>query len=305
MMHTDVVVGGKRLRLSNLEKILYPRVAFTKAQVIDYYTRVAPVLLPHLRDRPLTLKRYPEGVAGDFFYEKECPAYRPRWLRTASVWSDGNQRDIGYCMINDLPSLVWVANLADIELHVLLSTKKDVQRPTTLAFDLDPGAPADIVECAVVALHLKRALDEWGLRAFAKTSGSKGMQVYVPLNTPITYDTTKPFAHDVARALERRYPDLVVSTMRKDLRKNKVLIDWSQNDAHKTTVCVYSLRARERPTVSTPLEWPEVERIAQGRGPTAFDSDEVVRRIERHGDPFAPILSLKQRLPAKAARKAH
>ncbi len=296
----SVEVGGRRLSLSNLDKVLYPRVGFTKAQVIDYYTRVAPVLLPHLRARPLTLKRYPDGVEGPHFYEKQCPKHRPEWVRTASVWSRHNSRHIDFCLADDLPTLVWAANLADLELHTSLSLAQEIGRPTMVVFDLDPGAPASIVECAQVALWLRGVFDHLGLRCFAKTSGSKGLQVYVPLNTPTTYRQTKGFARALAELLEREHPHLVVSQMAKVLRPGKVLVDWSQNDEHKTTVCVYSLRARQRPTVSAPVTWDEVEELVERRDPEwlVFDSDALLARIEEVGDLFAPLVDLEQVLPA-------
>lgn len=296
----EVQIGGKTLTVSNLGKVMYPKVGFTKGQVIDYYARIAPVLLPHLKDRPLTLKRYPNGVEGMFFYEKNCPAHRPKWVKTAPVWSEGSGRTMQYCLANDLPTLVWAANLADIELHTSLSKKADVLKPTVLAFDLDPGSPADIVLCSRIALVVRELFQSLGLECFPKTSGSKGMQVYVPLNTKVDYDRTKPFAHSVAQLLEKEHPALVVSDMKKSLRPGKVLIDWSQNDDHKTTVCVYSLRAKERPTVSTPLEWKEVERCATKKDPEllVFTSDQVLERVKKKGDLFAPVLTLKQTLPS-------
>jgi bifunctional non-homologous end joining protein LigD len=295
----EVDVDGRRLRLSNLDKTFYPAAGFTKGQVLDYYVRIAPALLPHLRDRPLTLKRYPDGVEGAFFYEKRCPSHRPRWVRTEAVWSEGNRDVIPYCVVNDLPTLVWVANLADLELHTPLHRAPHVERPTALVFDLDPGAPADAVTCCEVALLLRALLARLGLEAFAKTSGSKGVQVYVPLQVETSYGETKAFARAAAELLASRRPDLVVSSMKRSLRTGKVLIDWSQNDAHKTTVCVYSLRARERPTVSTPLEWEEVRRALSAADPAAlaFEAGEVLARVKRLGDLFAPVLELRQRLP--------
>lgn len=297
---TEVVIAGKTLTVSNLGKVMYPKAGFTKGQVIDYYARIAPVLLPHLKDRPLTLKRYPNGVEGPYFYEKNCPAHRPSWVKTAPVWSEGSGRTMLYCLANDLPTLVWAANLADLELHTSLSKKKDVMRPTVLAFDLDPGPPADIVSCSRVALLVRELFESLGLACFPKTSGSKGMQVYVPLNTKVEYARTKPFAHSVAQLLEKRHPGLVVSDMKKSLRPGKVLIDWSQNDDHKTTVCVYSLRAKDEPTVSTPLAWKEVERCAKTEDPEllVFTSDRVLERVEKLGDLFSPVLTMKQTLPA-------
>ena len=295
-----VEIQGKQLRVSNLDKIMYPEVGFTKGQIIDYYVRIAPVLLPHLKGRPLTLKRYPNGVNGMHFYEKNCPEHRPDWVQTAPIWSPGNNKWMNYCLAQDLPTLVWAANLADIELHTSLSRGNDMMRPTFIVFDLDPGAPANIVQCCKVGLWVRDLFAKLGLEAYAKTSGSKGLQVYVPLNTAITYNETKPFAHEVARLLERQHPELVVSDMKKALRVGKVFVDWSQNDDYKTTVNVYSLRAKERPTVSTPVTWEEVEECLNGADPAllVFTSDQVLARVEKMGDIFAPVLKMKQKLPS-------
>lgn len=292
-------VGKRTLEVSNLDKVLYPAVGFTKGQVIDYYVRISPVLLPHLKDHPLTLKRYPNGVNAEFFYEKRCPSHRPDWVRTASVWSEGNNAYVDYCLANDLPTLVWAANLADLELHTSLSKCQTKERPTALVFDLDPGPPANIVECCTVALWLKEIFDAFKLQVFAKTSGSKGLQLYVPLNTPVSYEQTKPFAQALAQRLEREHPREVVSKMQKSLRSGKVFIDWSQNDAHKTTVCVYSLRAKERPTVSTPVTWEEVDAARKKKKAEllVFDSEAVLARVEKLGDLFQPVVKLKQKLP--------
>lgn len=297
---TELTVGDKKLSVSNLGKVLYPAAGFTKGQVIDYYIKIAPVLLPHLKNRPLTLKRYPEGVNGFFFYEKQCPSHRPGWVETTEVPSRRAEGKIDYCVMNDLPALVWVANLADLELHTFLHRAPKIEQPTMVAFDLDPGPPADIVLCCQVGLWLKELFDGWGLQSFPKTSGSKGLQVYVPLNTAITYEKTKTFAHDLALRLEREHPDEVVSQMKKSLRGGKVLVDWSQNDEHKTTVCAYSLRAREQPTVSTPVSWDEVEAAWKKKKPLAFKYDETLARVEKLGDLFAPVLTLKQKLPKSA-----
>jgi len=299
----EVEIGDRRLSLSNLDKVLYPEVGFTKGQVIDYYTRIAPAVLPHLRDRPLTLKRYPNGVDQQYFYEKQSPSHRPEWVQTAAVFSRSNSRTIDFTLCNDLPTIVWLANLADLELHTSLALFHDVKAPTLIAFDLDPGPPATIVECAEVALRLREAFDHLGLEAFPKTSGSKGMQVYVPLNTPTTYGATKPFARALAQVLERRQPELVLSDMNKQRRAGKVFVDWSQNDEHKTTVNVYSLRARERPTVSTPLDWDEVEAVLDSRDPEelSFTSAEVLARVEERGDLFAPVVELQQELPVASS----
>jgi bifunctional non-homologous end joining protein LigD len=289
-----VEVEGKQLSLSNLDKVMYPEVGFTKGHVIDYYTRVAPALLRHLRDRPLTLKRYPNGVDGGHFYEKQCPSHRPDWVRSEPVVL--RSKTIDFCICDDLPTLVWLANLADLELHPSLS-RVPVERPTVMAFDLDPGEGTGLRECCEVALILREALERLGLESFAKTSGSKGIQVYVPLNVPdVDYDHgSKRLSQALARHLESAHPKLIVSSQRKELRRGKVLIDWSQNDEHKTTVSVYSLRARERPTVSTPLGWDEVE-----EGDTdalVFEADDVLARVEELGDLFEPVATLKQELP--------
>ncbi|HMJ88366.1 MAG TPA: non-homologous end-joining DNA ligase [Candidatus Acidoferrum sp.] len=296
---TALRVGNKTLEVSNLQKVLYPAVGFTKAQVIDYYIHVAPVLLPHLKDRPLTMKRYPNGVNAEFFYEKRCPTHRPDWVKTARVWSEGNNDYVNFCVINDLPTLVWAANLADLELHTSLSNIRSKEKPTMLVFDLDPGPPATIVECATVAFWLKEIFDAFKLQMFPKTSGSKGLQLYVPLNTPVTYERTKPFAQGLAQRLEREHPREVVSKMQKALRGGKVFIDWSQNDTHKTTVCAYSLRAKERPTVSTPVTWEEVDALRRKRDADwlVFTSDALLKRVDKIGDIFEPVLTLKQKLP--------
>src|SRR5881392_3397978 len=297
----ELVVENRRIQVSNLDKVLYPKVGFTKGQVINYYIRVAPVLLLHLKDRPLTMKRYPNGVEGQFFYEKNCPSHRPKWVKTAKVWSEGNNRTMNYCLAQDLPTLVWAANLADLELHTSLAKKNDVARPTMMVFDLDPGAPADIVQCSQVGLWLRDLLGEMKLKSFAKTSGSKGLQVYVPLNTPVTFDETKDLSRALAQHLEREHPGLVTSNMSKVLRKGKIFVDWSQNDEHKTTVCVYSLRAKEEPTVSTPVSWDEVENCLKKRKAVLlkFRSDRVITRVEKLGDLFEPVEKLKQKLPKK------
>lgn len=293
-----VEIEGRELKLSNLQKVMYPAVGFTKGQVIDYYVRIAPVLLPHLRDRALTMKRYPDGVGGMHFYEKSCPSHRPKWVQTAAVWSPGRGANINFCLVQDLPTLVWAANLADLELHTSLARAQDVMRPTVLVFDLDPGPPADIVLCCKVGMALKKLFADMGLECFAKTSGSKGLQVYVPLNTPVNYDQTKAMAHAIAKWLEEQQPGEIVSDMKKALRVGKVLVDWSQNDDHKTTVCVYSLRAKDRPTVSTPVTWSEVAKCLKSKNPgeLVFDSEAVLKRVEKQGDLFVPVLKLKQKL---------
>jgi bifunctional non-homologous end joining protein LigD len=294
-----VEIGGRRLKLTNLEKVLYPATGFTKGQVIDYYARIAPVLVPHLAGKPLTLKRYPSGVDSEFFFEKNATKHRPDWVQTAPVWSEGNQREINYILANDLATIVWLANLAAIELHPSLSLAEDIESPRTMVFDLDPGPPANIVHCCQVGMWLRDIFEHFKLESFPKTSGSKGLQVYVPLNTKTSYDETKPFAHALARLLENEHRDLVVSDMKKAIRTGKVLVDWSQNDEHKTTISVYSLRARERPTVSTPVTWDEVERALKKKdaGLLIFEAPQVLQRAEKMGDLFAPLLRLKQKLP--------
>src|ERR1700719_792344 len=297
----QLIVEGRKLAVSNLNKVLYPKVGFTKGQVIDYYIRVAPLLLPHLKDRPLTMKRYPNGVDAEFFYEKNCPSHRPTWVKTAKVWSEGNKRIMNYCLANNLPTLVWAANLADLELHTSLSKKNNVARPTMMVFDLDPGAPADIVQCCQVGLWLRDLLGKMKMKSFAKTSGSKGLQVYVPLNTAVTYDQTKDLSRALAQHLEGEHGNLVTSNMSKAVRKGKVFVDWSQNDEHKTTICVYSLRAKEEPTVSTPVTWDEVENCLKKKKSELlkFRSAKTLERVKKVGDLFAPVEKLKQKLPKK------
>jgi bifunctional non-homologous end joining protein LigD len=294
-------VKGKKLQVSNLDKVLYSKVGFTKGQVIDYCIRIAPVLLPHLKDRPVTMKRYPDGVSGEFFYEKNCPTHRPKWVQTAEVWSEGNKRTMDYCVVQDLPTLVWAANLAALELHTSLARKRNIARPTVMVFDLDPGAPADMVQCCQVGLWLRDLLAHMGLKSFAKTSGSKGLQMYVPLNTPVTFDQTKAISRALALYLEQEHPALVTSNMSKAVRKGKIFVDWSQNDEHKTTISVYSLRAREEPTVSTPVTWEEVEKCLKKKKAEflKFRCEQTLARVEKFGDLFAPLETLKQKLPKK------
>jgi bifunctional non-homologous end joining protein LigD len=298
----ELRIGDRTLSVSNLEKVLYPKTGFTKANVIDYYARVSGVLLPHLEDRPLTLKRYPNGVDGEYFYEKKCPSSRPAWIKTVAVWSKHNNDHIHYCAIDSVASLVWAANLADLELHTFMARAPQVLRPTMVVFDLDPGPPADIVLCCQVGLWLRDLLLELGLESYPKTSGSKGLQVYVPFNLPkLSYEQTKPFAKQVADHFASAHPDLVVSDMKKALRTGKVLVDWSQNDDHKTTICVYSLRAKETPTVSTPVTWEEVANALESRRASdlSFTSDEVLARVEKSGDLFEPVLTQRQKWPKK------
>lgn len=291
-------IGGHAVEVSSLDKVLYPETGFTKGDVIRYYIDVAPVLLPHLQGRALTMKRYPDGVGKFFFYEKNCPAHRPKWLATAKVYSERKKDDTRYCVVDTLPGLVWAANLADLELHVSLARAKALQKPTALVFDLDPGEGVNLLGCARVALEIRKRLKAAGLESFVKTSGSKGLQLYAPLNTAVNFDRTKAAARAMADELSADFPDEVTANMSKALRPGKVFIDWSQNDDHKTTVCVYSLRATPKPGVSTPLEWREVTAALKSKKPDAlrFSPAQVIARVKKQGDLFAPLLTLKQKL---------
>lgn len=296
---TTLEIEGHALKVSNLEKVLYPESGFTKGDVIRYFIDVSPVLLPHLRDRPITMKRYPEGVDHFFFYEKNCPRYRPEWVSTAEVMSHRRGGMMQFCVVNNLASLVWMGNLADLELHTSLARAPKVEQPTMMVFDLDPGEGSNYLHCCQVALRLRAKLETLKLQSWPKTSGSKGIQVYVPLNTPTDFAATKTASRQIADALAREHPDQVVTNMLKKLRVKKVLIDWSQNDEHKTTVCVYSLRATPRPQVSTPLTWAELDRWWKRGDVDAFrlTPDDVRKRVKKLGDVFAPVLKLKQKLP--------
>ena len=298
-MDSTIEIQGQHLKLSNLQKVLYPATGFTKQDVIDYYVRIAPAILPHLEGRALTRKRYPDGVDGEPFFEKNAPMHKPDWVKTAGIWSEGGHRTVHYILANDLATLVWLANLAALELHPSLAMAKDIKCPTEMVFDLDPGPPANIVQCCQVAVWLREIFEHFGLQSFPKTSGSKGMQIYVPLNTPTTFDATKMFSHALAQLLEQEHRDLVVSDMKKAIRTNKVFVDWSQNDEHKTTIAVYSLRAREHPTVSTPITWDEVQRTLKKKdaGLLVFESKQTIARFEKMGDLFEPVLHLQQKLP--------
>jgi bifunctional non-homologous end joining protein LigD len=299
----EVEVDGRELKLTNLDKVLYPKAGFTKGEMIDYYARVAPALIPHLKGRAVTMRRFPEGVENleAAFFEKRCPKHRPDWMKTVTVVAGPRAGQIDFCTVGDLPSLIWLAQLATIELHPSLSLGRKPEQPTVLAFDLDPGPPANIVDCCRIALQLREMFGHFDLRCYPKTTGSKGLQVYLPLNTKSDYDETKPFARAIAQLLERQTGQ-VVSKMSKEVRKGKVFVDWSQNHPRKTTVAVYSLRARERPTVSTPVSWDEVKRCAEKGDPEllVFESSDVLKRVEKHGDLFAPVLEEKQGLPSFA-----
>jgi bifunctional non-homologous end joining protein LigD len=298
----QVEVDGRELRLTNLDKVLYPATGFSKGEVVDYYAKVAPAIVPHLQGRALTLRRFPEGVDDTeaAFFEKRCPKHRPEWVKTTRVLAGPRSGYIDYCVCEDLPTLVWMAQLAALELHPSLSLAAEPDRPTVLAFDLDPGPPADVLDCCRVALRLRELFGHFGVECFPKTSGSKGLQVYVPLNDDaVTYEETKPLARAIAQLLEKQTPDKVVSKMKKAERKGKVFVDWSQNHRRKTTIAVYSLRARERPTASTPITWDEVEKAVENddAGSLVFEANDVLERVEKHGDLFAPVLELKQKLP--------
>ena len=294
-----VEVGGRELRLTGLRRVLFPVTGVTKAAVLDYYARIAPTLLPHIRGRAMTLKRYPGGVAGPHFYDKHC-AGRPDWLPTAPVWSDRKGEDIGFCRIDDTASLIWAVDQGSLEMHPLLSVTPDFDRPTALAFDLDPGEPAGLLEAAEIALVLRDMLAGVGLRTWVKSSGSRGVQVYAPLNSPAGFASAKAFARSVAELMAARMPDRVVARMDKRLRPGKVLVDWSQNDRHKSTVAAYSLRAKlARPTVSIPLTWAELEQALDRGRPDALlvGPEEALERVGDHGDLFAPVPTCVQPLP--------
>ncbi len=292
-------IGEKSLSLSNLDKDLYPAFGFTKADILEYYRRISPYILPHLKDRALTLKRYPNGIEGDFFFEKRCPRHRPSWIKTADVpRSSGDKMTV--CLVNDLDTLIWVGNLASLELHVPMARASSPGTPDFMVFDLDPGEGMDILDCAHVAFVLRSVLGDLKLDSYPKTSGKKGLHVYVPLNdTGVTFNDTKRFSRTVAEVMQRNYPDNVTSVMAKDMRKGKIFINWAQNGTPNTTVCVYSLRAAPKPIVSAPLTWDEVDRIAMRGDPVGFQFlfSQAVERAEKHGDLFAEVLNRKQKLP--------
>jgi bifunctional non-homologous end joining protein LigD len=296
-------VGGRRLLIRNLDRILYPQTGTTKAELLDYYARIADVMLPHLRDRLLHMHRYPEGVEGPRFWQKACPDHRPEWVPTAPVWSEDKKADIEFCVVDDLATLLWAVNIGSLELHTSLHRRDDLHRPTAMAFDLDPGEAVGLLQCCEVGLRLRDLFGGLGLRSHAKTSGSKGLQVYVPLNTDVTYAQTKPVARAVAELLEAERPDAVVSRMAKALRRGRVLVDWSQNTEHKSMVCAYSVRAKPRPTVSTPVTWEEVEAAldAGDAGRLVFEMPAVLERVAAHGDLFAPVLTERQELRVPGA----
>jgi bifunctional non-homologous end joining protein LigD len=300
----EVDVGGRRLRIGNLERVVFPRTGTTKGELLDYYVRIGHVMLPHLRDRLLHMHRYPEGVEGPRFWQKGCPEHKPAWMPTAPVYSRDKGQPIEYCVVDELAGLLWAVNIGSLELHTSLHRRDELKSPTAIAFDLDPGPGAGLLECAEVALRVRDLLAELGLRSWPKTSGGKGLQVYVPLDGEATYAETKPVARTVAEVLEAQTPDRVVSRMARSLRAGKVLVDWSQNTEHKSMVCAYSVRAKERPTVSTPLRWPEVEAAADrgDAGALVFELDAVLERVAEHGDLFARVLAERQTLRLAGAR---
>lgn len=291
-------LDGRRLAIRHVDRVVFPRAGITKAELLDYYVRVAPVMLPHLSDRLLHMHRYPEGVEGPRFWQKDCPSHRPPWVATAPVWSRDKQADIKYCVVDGLATLLWAVNLGSIELHTSLHMRRDLHRPTTLAFDLDPGEGVDVLGCAEIALMLREVLGRMGLQGFVKTSGSKGLQVYAPLNGDATYAQTKPVARAIAESLEQLEPRRVVSRMARALRRGKVLIDWSQNTEHKSMVCVYSVRAKARPTVSTPVTWDELDAALRSGDASAlvFEMADVLTRVEEQGDLFAEVLTARGHL---------
>jgi bifunctional non-homologous end joining protein LigD len=291
-------VDNRPVKVSNLHKVFYPGDGFTKGELIQYYVRIAPYLLPHLAAHPVSMKRYPDGVRGEAFFEKRCPVYRPSWMATAERPSRSDRGPVNYCVVESLPGLVWVANLASIEFHTLLSTRDDPSRPTFMVFDLDPGPGAGILDCAWVAQELAHLLSNARLESFVKTSGSKGLHVCVPLNTEVTFEQTKRAARGLAEKLAGKHPTWVTANMSRAVRQDKVFIDWSQNDEHKTTVCVYSLRATEHPSVSTPVTWTELRQAQRRHRPSAlsFGPSEVLKRVQRAHDLFAPMLTMRQTL---------
>lgn len=295
----EVTVDGRRLSVSNLDKLLYPLVGFTKAQVIGYYVRVAPTLLPHIADRGITLRRWPDGITSESFFEKRCPSHRPGWVSTC-VGPGDRRGGIDYCRMDSVAAIAWTANLAALEIHPPMARCGETDSPSMVVFDLDPGDPASIIECCRVALAICGVLESVGLQSCAKTSGNKGLQLYVPLNSPHKHTDASDFALAVAQLLEQNSPELVLSDMNRKRRANKVFVDWSQNSRHKTTIAPYSLRGRDRPTVSTPLSWDEVSDGADGE-PLVFEAGEALDRTAELGDLFADTLTVQQQLPTSGA----
>ena len=298
---TELDVAGRRVRLTTLDRVMFPKPGTTKGEILEYYIRIGSLMLPHLKDRQLHMHRYPEGVDGPRFWQKACPEHRPEWVGTVPVWSRDKDAYIEYCVVNELGTLLWAVNLGSVELHTSLHRSHDLHRPTAMAFDLDPGPGASILHCCEVALRLRELFAALGLEAYPKTSGSKGLQVFLPLNTGVTYDFAKPAARRIAESLEKQTPKAVVSRMARAARQGRVLVDWSQNTEHKSMVCVYSVRAKERPTVSTPLSWEEVESAVDDGRPEVlvFETGDVLERVHERGDLFAAVLSQRQDLEAQ------
>jgi bifunctional non-homologous end joining protein LigD len=294
-------VGGRRLSIRNLDRVVFPHTGTTKAELLEYYIAISRLMLAHLRDRLLHMHRYPEGVEGPRFWQKGCPEFRPEWLPTVPVWSRDKGADIHYCVVNEPAGIVWAVNLGSLELHTSLHLRDDLDRPTAMAFDLDPGEGAGLVECCEVAVRLRELLGRLGLTSLAKTSGSKGLQVYVPLNSAVSYRETKSLSRAIAQLLEEQTPDAVVSRSARSARAGRVLIDWSQNTTHKSMVCAYSVRAKQRPTVSTPITWDEVhEAVDRGdAGMLVFEMRAVLERVAAFGDLFEEVLTKRQQLPAQ------
>ena len=295
---STVKVGERELSLSNLHKVLYPGTGTTKAEVIEYYARIAPVMLAHLAGRCITLKRFPDGVESEGFFEKRCPKHRPAWIDTA-VGPGDRGGDIGYCRFDEPAALVWAANMAALELHVPMALAADLESPRAVVFDFDPGLPAAMRECCETALWVREVLAAVNLHGWCKTSGSKGLQLYVPLNTPCTHQLASDFALAVGQVLEHQHRDRITTTMAKAERPGKIFVDWSQNARHKTTIGVYSMRARPEPTCSTPVTWDEVEACAAGHRDLKFAWRDVLARVDEHGDLFADVLTLQQTLPTR------
>jgi bifunctional non-homologous end joining protein LigD len=297
---STITIDGTELALSNLQKVMYPETGFTKGDVIEFYRAIGPYILPHLEDRPLTMKRFPDGVAGQHFYEKDAPSFTPAWVKRFRIPRSGERSFIHYILVNDLPTLVWSANMANLEIHPFLAKAPEIERPTMVVFDLDPGDGANILKSCEVALMVRDVLERLQLQSFVKVSGSKGIHLHVPLNTAITYEATQPFAKSVAQLLESEHPGLIVSDMAKAKRKGKVFVDWSQNSEHKSTVAVYSLRAKaNRPFVAMPVSWSELEKALKQRDADAlfFEPQAALKRLKKVGDLFAPLLKLQQTLP--------
>jgi bifunctional non-homologous end joining protein LigD len=293
-------VGGRRLTIRNLDRVVFPRTGTTKGDLLGYYVSIGEVMLPHLRERLLHMHRYPEGVEGPRFWQKGCPDYKPEWLPTAPVWSRDKGENIDYCVVNELAALLWAVNIGSIELHTSLHLRDALHSPTVMAFDLDPGPGVGLLACCEVALRLREMFARVNVACYPKTSGSKGLQVYVPLNSGARYEMTKPASRRIAERLEEQTPHAVVSRMARSLRSGRVLVDWSQNTEHKSMVCAYSVRAKERPTVSTPLDWDEVERALDASDPNllVFEMPEVLERVAARGDLFAPVLTERQTFAA-------